>query len=86
MVQRLNLMSPREKGDKTYWTKVGTAWPSKKNAGFFDLEFDALPLPDKDGRVRVLMFEPKEDGQFSKPQPAYSNAPLSEQLNDDLSF
>ena len=85
MVQRLNLMSPRVKGEKTYWTKVGTAWPSKKNPGFFDLEFDALPLPDKEGRVRVLMFEPKDENQPAQVG-GYSDAPLSQQLDDDITF
>jgi hypothetical protein len=50
-------MSPRERKDgKTYWQRVGTAFEGDKGIG---IEFDALPLPDKEGRVSVRLFEPK---------------------------
>jgi hypothetical protein len=56
-MKRYDVMSPRERKDgKTYWQRVGTAFEGDKGIG---IEFDALPLPDKDGRVSVRLFEPK---------------------------
>ena len=56
---RYDLISPRPRKDgKTHWQKVGAAFPRDK--GGFSLVFDALPLPDAEGRVSVLMTEPKE--------------------------
>lgn len=61
MTTRYDLISPRKRGDKTYWTRVGSAFP--RDGGGFSLEFDALPLPDHEGRVRVLMSLPRDDQQ-----------------------
>lgn len=63
MAQRYQLVSPRPKKDGgTFWHPVGTAWA--KDNGSFSLVFDSLPIPDKDGRVMVLMSEPlPKDGQ-----------------------
>ena len=63
MAQRYQLVSPRPKKDGgTFWHPVGTAWA--KDNGNFSLVFDSLPIPDKDGRVMVLMSEPlPKDGQ-----------------------
>jgi hypothetical protein len=62
------MSSPRARKDgKTHWHSVGSAWIDEKGT---TLEFDSLPLPDADGRVRVLLFEPKpRDGQPRR-QPA----------------
>jgi len=54
---RYDLISPRPgKDGKTHWHKVGAGFPRDK--GGFSLLFDALPLPDADGRVSLLMVEP----------------------------
>ena len=56
---RFDLISPRPRKDgKTFWLRVGTAFSRDK--GGFSLVFDALPLPDAEGRVTVLMTEPKD--------------------------
>ena len=55
---RYDLLSPRPgKDNKPRWFKVGAAFP--KDNGGFSLIFDALPLPDKDGRVALIMKEAK---------------------------
>ena len=55
---RFDLISPRPRKDgKTHWVKVGAAFPRDK--GGYSLVFDALPLPDAEGRVTLLMTEPK---------------------------
>ena len=61
---RYDLLSPRPKKDGgTSWHKVGAAFPRDK--GGFSLVFDSLPLPDKEGRVSLMMWEakPRDDGR-----------------------
>lgn len=73
-MSRLDIMQPRQGGDgKTYWTKLGSAWPNKQGVGY-SLTFEALPMPamnDK-GQVecRVLLREPlpPRDGYDASPQ------------------
>lgn len=43
------------RNDKAYTVRVGHAYVDKK--GNTQIEFDALPIPDKDGRVRVFLEE-----------------------------
>lgn len=66
---RFDLVSPRAgKDGKTRWFKVGAAFPRDK--GGFQLVFDALPLPDAEGRVTLMMWEAKQDGQSSQARAA----------------
>lgn len=71
-MQRFDLISPRPRKDgKTHWQKVGAAFPRDK--GGFSLVFDALPLPDAEGRVSLLMVEPTpRDGQQQRQEPQQS--------------
>jgi hypothetical protein len=62
---RYDLLSPREdRSGKTRWNKVGAAFP--RDAGGFSLVFDALPLPDKEGNVRLLMSEAKPRDEYQR--------------------
>lgn len=63
MNSRMDVCSPRQNKDKTFWVKVGTFWPAKDGKVGGQIVFDALPLPDKEGRVAVSLFEPKEKGE-----------------------
>lgn len=80
MTQRYDLIVGRENGEKTYWTRIGSAWPAK-NGGGFSLTFDALPLPGKDGACRVLMREPQERTQDRAPPPPVTSGRAT--LDDD---
>jgi hypothetical protein len=42
---------------KAYTIRIGSAWVDQK--GVTQGELDALPIPDKDGRVRFFLEEPK---------------------------
>lgn len=56
--RRYDICTPRKgRDDKTYWTRIGTAWESDKG---IQLVFDALPLPDAEGRCVANLFEPRE--------------------------
>ncbi|WP_299949104.1 hypothetical protein [uncultured Ruegeria sp.] len=80
---RFDLISPRPRKDgKTYWQKVGAAFP-RQNGGF-SLVLDALPLPDNEGRVSLLMTEPKpRDGQQGGQSGGGYSEPASSGVDDD---
>ena len=52
--------SPRKRKDgKTFWVRMGAAWP--RDDGGFKVDLDALPLPDAEGKVTLLISPPRED-------------------------
>ena len=56
--RRYDICTPRKgRDDKTFWTRIGTAWESEKG---IQLVFDALPIPDSEGRCVANLFEPRE--------------------------
>lgn len=57
MSNRFDICTPRPKKDGgSYWVKIGTAWQNEKGT---QLVFDALPIPDAEGRCVANLFEPK---------------------------
>jgi hypothetical protein len=55
--------------DKAYTVRIGSAWVDKN--GITRLAFDALPIPDKDGRVTCFLEVPRErDGAERAPEPS----------------
>lgn len=67
MSKRFDICTPRAgKDGKTFWTRIGTAFEGDKG---IQLIFDALPLPDADGRCTANLFTPKPKEQR---QPAMS--------------
>ena len=66
MAERFDIVVPRKgKDEKTYYTKIGVAFPMEK--GGYSIQFEALPIPQPDGRVVALMFPPREDAARSAP-------------------
>lgn len=58
MSKRYDVKTPRLKRDgSNYWFRVGTAFEDDKGITVY---LDALPLPDKDGRVVMKLWEPME--------------------------
>lgn len=39
--------TPTENGDKTYWTRIGSAWPTKNGNGGFNVVLAAAPINGK---------------------------------------
>ena len=86
MTKRFDVLSPRPKKDgTTYWHRVGTAFEGEKGISIL---FDSLPMPDKEGRCSVALFEPREkkaaDSKPSQSGKNISRAPVSEELNDEI--
>ncbi len=55
-MERLDALTVRESNGKSYWTKIGVAFPAKEGAGFTVL-LDAMPAP-VEGQFKVLLREP----------------------------
>ncbi len=89
MTKRFDVCSPRPRkdSDKPFWHRVGTAFQSDKG---IQILFDSLPLPDKEGRVAVSLFESKpKDGaaQERTSAPSASAArPQRADMDDEIPF
>lgn len=89
MSNRFDICTPRKGTDgKTYWNRIGTAWQNDKG---IQLVFDALPIPDSEGRCVANLFEPKarDDRERSAQgdrQQARSRAqePVRDDLDDNI--
>ena len=84
MANYWEISSPRPgKEGKTHWVRVGTMFESKNGEGF-NIVLDALPLPDKEGRVSMIVRPPRpREGQQ---QTSGGYQPLGEQLSDAVPF
>lgn len=84
---RYDLVSPRKgKDDKTRWFKVGAAFPRDK--GGFQLVFDALPLPDAEGRVTLMMWEANQEArpQNQRQDSQRETSQRRDDLDDEVPF
>jgi hypothetical protein len=82
---RYDLLSPRSnnRDDRTYFHKVGAMFENANGDGF-NIVFDSLPLPDKDGQVRLIAKLPLErdgerEGQRTRQEPARNERPVKTQ-------
>lgn len=72
MNERLDALSVRESNGKSYFTKIGAAFPNKDGKGFSIL-LDAFPAP-VDGQFKIMLRVPlPKDGQ--RPQQQQQAAP-----------
>lgn len=87
MNKRYDMSAPRQKKDGgTYWVKVGSAFQNEKG---IQLVFDALPLPDQQGRCVVSLFEPRnrdEQHRASLNRNISQEERVSRQLDDEIPF
>jgi len=86
MANRFDICTPRKKKDGgTYWVKIGTAWEGDRG---IQLVFDALPLPDAEGRCVANLFEPKaRDGAPANTSHTTQHSPRNAaDLDDDIPF
>jgi len=92
-MSRLDIMQPRAGSDgKTYWTKLGSAWPAKTGSGY-SLTFEALPMQslNEKGQLecRVLLREPlpPRDGYDAAPaRRSAQPAAFHDDLSDEVPF
>lgn len=80
MSERLDALSVRESNGKSYFTKIGVAFPAKNGGGGYSLLLDAMPAPT-DGQFKILLMVPKpRDGEQRQTQ----SAPVD--LDDEVPF
>lgn len=59
MSTRMDIKTWRKsRNGKAYAIRIGSTWTNEKGVTY--LEFDALPLPDEQGRVSCFLEEPRE--------------------------
>lgn len=95
--ERMELISPKTlDSGKTIYRKVGVAWPRKNGPGW-TLELEMYPLPDKEGRTRILMMPPRGDAASApgngnryatvvEKAQAYAGAARRQEPDDEVPF
>jgi hypothetical protein len=58
MSNRLDALTVREVGDKSYWTKIGVAFQGRDGASYI-VKLDAIPAPNE-GQFVIHLREPRE--------------------------
>jgi hypothetical protein len=91
MTARFDLITGRDVtqngATKTYWTRVGTMFPSKKEDDTYVIKLDAIPLPNKNGEVWIKASIPRDKNGGEYPQKnGQGRASLSDQLSDGIPF
>lgn len=59
-IGRLDALSVRESNGKSFWTKIGVAFPSKDGSGYSVL-LDAIPAPTE-GQFKIMLRPPQDGG------------------------
>lgn len=57
MTDRFDALTVRESNGKSYWTKIGAAFPNKNGPGYI-VRLDAMPA-SVDGQFSIHLREPK---------------------------
>lgn len=58
MTERLDAVAVRESNGKSYFTKIGVAFPAKNGSGGYSVLLDAMPAPTE-GQFKLLLMVPK---------------------------
>lgn len=65
MAERLDALTVREHNGKSYWTKIGAAFPNKNGPGFI-VRLDAMPASNE-GQFSIHLREPlPKDGDRAR--------------------
>lgn len=88
-MERLDALTVRESNGKSYFTKVGAAFPNKDGKGFTVL-LDAVPA-SVDGQYKIMLREPlpKDDNRSGARDRADAQSrarPQYDDLNDDIPY
>lgn len=79
----------RDGNEKSFFTKIGTMFPNK-NSVSFSMELVALPISDKEGKVRLYIKAPEQrdgdQGSRSSSKPAARHQSQDDDINDLIPF
>jgi hypothetical protein len=81
--QRYDVLTPRPKKDgTTFWMRIGIGFA--RDDGGVMVTLDALPLPDKEGRVAMLISVQRE--RDAAPQQRSRQQPADDLGSDSIPF
>jgi hypothetical protein len=81
MNERLDALTVRESNGKSYFTRIGVAFPAKSGNGYSVL-LDAVPA-SVDGQYKILLMEPKARDDSA---PRQQRQPATADLEDEVPF
>ena len=73
------VISRKDKGGKTRYTKIGAAFPAKDGKDGFNIVLDALPMPNAEGQAWISLYVPK-------PKDSAPSKAGGDDMNDDVPF
>lgn len=79
----MDVISFRQRGDKPYAHKIGSAKANGK--GGINVYLDSSPLPDKDGRVSLLI-SPRQEKSGGRPAPRTATATHRDEMDEEIPF
>lgn len=80
MTTRYDALTPRPKKDGgTFWHRVGSAFADDKGITVY---LDSAPYPDKEGRVVIKLWEPRERAPATRSAPA----DMGQAIEDEIPF
>jgi hypothetical protein len=82
MTERLDAVCVRESNGKSYFTRIGVAFPSRNGNGYSVL-LDAMPAPTE-GQFKILLMEPKARDDSAPRQ--QTRAPVTADIDEDPPF
>lgn len=83
MAERLDALTVRESNDKSYFTKIGAAFPNKDGKGWTVL-LDAMPASNE-GQFKIMLREPLPPREGQQRGGSNNSFPTDD-LNDDIAF
>lgn len=75
----------------TFWQRLGKAFKNDQT-GMITVHLNAYPLPDKEGKVKIMLFEEqesdrKDQGNATRPAPRQGpQRTVAEDLDDEIPF
>lgn len=81
MADRLDALCVRESNDKSFFTKIGAAFPNKDGKGWTVL-LDAMPASN-DGQFKIMLREPLPPRDHQQSRGANNSFPTGD-LDDDI--
>lgn len=83
MSERLDALTVRESNGKSYFTKIGAAFPNKDGKGWTVL-LDATPASNE-GQFKIMLREPlPKDGDRPQQGNKQANNSFASDLDDDI--
>ena len=85
-MERLDALAVRESNGKSYFTKIGAAFPNKDGKGY-SVVLDCMPAP-VDGQFKVMLRAPlpKDGDRPARKQSSQSGGGWGDALDDEVPF